>query len=90
MSKRGEALASAHFNAAGLQRQLLTDVPRYLFPFLLINAGRDIILIISGPISRAARLRLISISFVFHTVMLIQRDVKHLNGGEMQRSGVSL
>lgn len=55
----------------------------YLFPLLVISAGRDIILIMRGPISAAARRRRASISFVFHTVSLIHRDIK---GGELQRS----
>lgn len=85
MSKQEEALGSAHlkrFSAAVINRPR-----RYLFPLPVIKTGRDIILIISSPISRAACLWLISISFVFHTVMLIQRDIKHRNGAELQRSG---
>lgn len=85
MSKQEEALASAHlkrFSAA-----VINWSPRYLFPLLVINTGRDIILIISGPISSTACLWLISISFVFHTVILIQWDIKHWNGAELQRSG---
>lgn len=55
----------------------------YLFPLLVINAGRDIILIMRGPIRACARRRGASISFVFHTVILIHRDIKR---GELQRS----
>lgn len=88
MSKQKEALASAYLKRSHFSAAAINWSPRYLFPFLVINAGRDIILIISGPISSIACLWLISISFVFHTVILIQWDIKHLNGAEMQRSGV--
>lgn len=49
MSKQEEALASAHFHAAAINGR-----PRYLFPFLVINAGRDIILIISAQSAERA------------------------------------
>lgn len=42
MSKLEEALASAHLNAAGLQQQLLTDVPIIYFLSLLLTL--DVIL----------------------------------------------
>ena len=90
MSKQKEALASADLKRSHFSAAPINWSARYLFPLLVINAGRDIILIISGPISSIACLCLISISFVFHTVILIQWDIKHLNGAEMQRSGVSL
>lgn len=63
MSKQEEALGSAHlkrFSAAVINRP-----PRYLFPLPVIKTGRDIILIISSPISRAACLRLISLALSF-------------------------